>query len=151
MGEKLYMELYGNLGKKADSLDHLRETMHTIPKYIPITRMLPTSRLSRFHVLRVRLEVNTCKNLEQRLEEEDHGFKRNANGNLIPIITDKPPAPTYVLQDMKCSCKNRIEQACYVPDVVALKLGYHVPYCATVMGIVKTKVLRQNICPSCYS
>ena len=56
-------------------------------------------------MLRAHLEVNTCKNLEQRLEGEDHGFQRNVDGQLIPIITDKPPAPTCLLQDMKCSCK----------------------------------------------
>ena len=104
LGEKFNMELYGKLGKKADSLDHLREIMYTIPRYIPISRMSPTSRAFRFHMLRARLEGNTCKNLEQRLEEEDHGFQRNADGQLIPIITDKSRASTYLLQDMKCSC-----------------------------------------------
>ena len=58
MGEQFYMELYGNLGKKADSLDHLREIMYTIPKYIPISRMPPTSRTFRFHMSRAHLEVN---------------------------------------------------------------------------------------------
>ena len=28
MGEKFYMELYGKLVKKTDSLDHLREIMY---------------------------------------------------------------------------------------------------------------------------
>ena len=65
MGEKFYMELYGKLGKKVDSLDHLREVMYTVPKYIPISRMPPTSRAFRFHMLRTHLEANTCKNLEQ--------------------------------------------------------------------------------------
>ena len=67
--------------------------------------MLPNSRAFRFHILRAHLEVNTYKYLEQRLEEEDHGFEKNVNGQLIPIITDKPPEPTYLLQDMKCSCE----------------------------------------------
>ena len=56
-----------------------------------------------FHMLRVHLELNTCKNFEQRLEEEDHGFERNADGQLVPIITHKHPAPSYLLQDLKCS------------------------------------------------
>ena len=99
--------MYGKLGKKADSLDHLRDIMYIIPRYISISRMPPTSRALRFHMLRAHLEVNTCKNLEQRLEGEDHGFQKNANGQLIPIITGKPPAPTYHLQDMKCSCEKQ--------------------------------------------
>ena len=48
MGEKFYMELYGKLGKKADSLNHLREIMYTMPKYIPISRIPPTSRAFRY-------------------------------------------------------------------------------------------------------
>ena len=68
MGEKFYMELYGKLGKKADFLNHLREIMYTIPRYIPISRISPTSRVFRFQMVRANLEVNTCKNLEQRLE-----------------------------------------------------------------------------------
>ena len=105
MGEKFHIKFYGKLGKKTDSLYHLFEIMYTIPKYIPISHMHPTSRVFRFHMLRVHLEANTCKNLNQRLEQEDHGFERNADGQLIQIITDKPLAPTYLLQDMKCSCK----------------------------------------------
>ena len=105
MGETFYLEFYINLAKKADSPDHLRETMHTIPKHIPISRMPPTMRVFRFHILRAHLEVNTYQNLEQRLEEEDHGFERNPDEHLILIITDKPPAHTYLLQDMKCSCE----------------------------------------------
>ena len=72
---------------------------------IHISRMPPTSTAFRFHMLHAHLEVKTCKNLEKRLEGEDHGFQRNADGQLIPIITDKPSAPTYLLQNMKCSCE----------------------------------------------
>ena len=45
MGEKFHIEFYGKLGKKADSLYHLFEIMYTIPKYIPISHMHPTSRV----------------------------------------------------------------------------------------------------------
>ena len=49
---------------------------------------MPHSRTAcRFHMLRAHLEVNTCKNLRQRLEE-DHGFKRNIDGQLVPVMTD---------------------------------------------------------------
>ena len=56
VGEKFYLELYGKLGKKTDLLDHLREIMYTIPKYIPISRMSPTSRAFGFHMLRTHLK-----------------------------------------------------------------------------------------------
>ena len=83
--EKFYIELYGKLSKKADLPDYLREIMHTIPRYIPISRMSLTSRAFRFHMLCAYLEVNTCKNLEKKLEGEDHGFQRNADGQLISL------------------------------------------------------------------
>ena len=77
IGSKLYMELYGKLGKKAYLFDHLREIMYTLQKYIPVFRMPPTSRVFQSYTLRAHLEVNTCKILGQRLEEEDHGSERN--------------------------------------------------------------------------
>ena len=104
IGERFYLELYGTLGRKADYLDNLREIMYTAPKYIPISRMPPTTRAFRFHMLRAHLETNTYKNLEQRLKPEDHGFERNADGKIIPILTDKPPAPSYLLQEINCGC-----------------------------------------------
>ena len=74
MREKFYMELCSKLSKKADLLDHLLKIVYTKPKCVPISCQPPTSRVFRFHMLRVHLEVNTCKNLEQRLEE-DHILK----------------------------------------------------------------------------
>ena len=41
IGEKFYMELYGNLDKKADSLDHLHDIMYTIPRYISLACLPP--------------------------------------------------------------------------------------------------------------
>ena len=63
VGETFYLELYGKLGEKANSLDNLREMMHSMPKYIPISRMPPTSRAFHFHMLGTHLEVNNYKNL----------------------------------------------------------------------------------------
>ena len=40
LGEKFYLEVYGKLSLKAD----LGEIMYTLPKYIPISGMPPTSR-----------------------------------------------------------------------------------------------------------
>ena len=51
--------------------------------YHPLTCLPP---VFQFNMLRAHLEVNPCKNLEQKLEY--YGFQRNANGQLIPIITD---------------------------------------------------------------
>ena len=51
-GEKFYLELYGKLGKKTDSLYRLFDIMYTKSIYIPISRMPLTSRVFRFHMLR---------------------------------------------------------------------------------------------------
>ena len=105
LGEKFFMKLYGKLSSKAESLDHLREIMYTLPKYIPISRMPPTSRAFRFHMLRTHLEVNTLMNLSQSLDPEKFGFQKDKDGQLIPIITDKLPAPSRLLQEIKCGCQ----------------------------------------------
>ena len=95
IGSKLYMELYGKLGKKAYLLDHLREIMYTLQKYIPVFRMPPTSRVFQSYTLRAHLEVNTCKILGQRLEEEDHGSERNIEFRKAKAAGSSPAA-SYV-------------------------------------------------------
>ena len=95
IGSKLYMELYGKLGKKAYLLDHLREIMCTLQKYIPVFRMPPTSRVFQFYTLRAHLEVNTCKILGQRLEEEDRGSERNIEFRKAKAAGSSPAA-SYV-------------------------------------------------------
>ena len=62
--KKFYVEFFSKRGKKVNSLDHLREIMYTILKYIPIFLMPHNRRAFRFHMLPAHLEVNTCKNLE---------------------------------------------------------------------------------------
>ena len=105
LGEKFYINLYGKVAAKAKSLDQVREIMYNLPKYIPITRMPPTSRAFYFHMLRVYLQINTWKHLRQLLEFDKFGFFKDENGNITAIITDKEHAPKYMLQEMKCSCQ----------------------------------------------
>ena len=105
LGEKFYIHMYGKVVVKAKSLDQVREIMYSLPKYIPITRMPPTSRAFYFHMLRVYLQINTWKHLRQLREIEKFGFGRDENGNITAIITDKEHAPKYLLQEMKCSCQ----------------------------------------------
>lgn len=52
MGKKFYVELYGKLGKRTDSLYRLFDIMYTISIHIPISRVPLTSRVFRFHMLR---------------------------------------------------------------------------------------------------
>ena len=102
--ENFYLSLYGKLGEKA-SLNNLREILYGLPKYIPITRMPPTSRSFHFHVLRAYLQVNTWMQLGTTLNAEDYGFTKDSGGNIVPKITDRPVAPDYLLKEIKCFCE----------------------------------------------
>ena len=53
LGQEFYIQLYGKIATKATTLDQVREKMYNLPKYIPITRMPPTSHAFRFHMLRI--------------------------------------------------------------------------------------------------
>ena len=114
LGEKFYINLYGKVAAKAKPLDQVREIMYNLPKYIPITRMPPTSRAFYFHMLRVYLQINTWKHLRQLLEFDKFGFFKDENGNITAIITDKEHAPKYMPQEMKCCCQkpNRAGSLC---------------------------------------
>ena len=101
------MEVYSSLGKKTDSLDHLCKIIYTKPKYISIFACLAlVGCFNSICYLYAHLEVNICRNPERSLEE-DYGFERNTDGQLIQIITDKSPARIYFLQGMKCRCENQ--------------------------------------------
>jgi hypothetical protein len=103
--EKFYLSLYGKLGEKATSLNHLREILYGLPKYIPISRMPPTCRSFHFHALPPFLQVNTWTHLGTTLNAEDYGFTKDSYGNIIPKVTDRPAAPDYLLKEIKCSCE----------------------------------------------
>ena len=97
LGEKFYISLYGKVAAKAKSLDQVREIKYNLPKYMPITRMPPTSLVLYFHMLCVYLQINTWKHLRQLLEFDKFGFFKDENGNI------KEHVPKYMLQEMKCS------------------------------------------------
>ena len=60
--------------------------------------------------------------------------------------------PPIFFKILNVAAKNRIEQACYVKYVVALKLGYYMLWWTNVMGIVKATALRCNLlCQRCYT
>ena len=61
----------------------------------------PSSTLS-LHMLQLLQKMNTHKRLEQILEE--HGLEKNVDWQPMSIITDKFPAPSYLLQEIKCTC-----------------------------------------------
>ena len=77
LGEEFYIQLYGKIATKATTLDQIREIMYNSPKYIPITRIPPTKRAFRFHMLRNYLQVSTWKHLKSILDAENYGFYKD--------------------------------------------------------------------------
>ena len=104
-GGEFHIQLYRKIATKATTLDQIREIMYNLPKYIPITRIPPTKRAFRFHMLRNYLQVSTWKHLKSILDAEHYGFYKDVNGFILPTITDKEHAPKYLVREMKCSCQ----------------------------------------------
>ena len=130
LAEKFYIDFYGKVAAKANTLDQVREIMYNLPKYIPITRMPPTSRAFHFHMLRVYLQINTWKHLKQLLDIDNFGFFRDAQGTVTPIITDKDHAPKYLMHEMKCSCTKPNKEGLLCTGCSCKKSGFQcTPLC----------------------
>ena len=123
LGEKFYINLYGKVAAKAKSLDQVREIMYSLPKYMPITQMPPTSRAFYFHILCVYLQINTWKHLRQLLELDKFDFFKDEKANITAIITDKELAQKYMLQEMKCSCQKPNRAGLFCTGCLCSKSG----------------------------
>lgn len=104
VGEQFVAAFYKGGSKAPKALDELCYLHMISPKYVAIERMPPTSRACYFHCLRVHHQVSTWCNLRTVLSKE-YGFKLEA-GSMVPIITDMAPAPSDLLREIRCSCKN---------------------------------------------
>ena len=72
----------------------------------------PTERAAHFHALRVHLQVTQWKNLSLTcLNPKDWGWKEK-NGVMIPTKTDLEPAPSWLLQVVRCNCKTESRNPC---------------------------------------
>ena len=94
-------------GKEGDNLDGLRyakfcdkvatNKVHIRPQTLP-----PTSAAARYHNMRVYLQVKhwlcVCN-----MKETDWGWMTK-DENLVPVMTDLPPAPDELLRVISCNC-----------------------------------------------
>ena len=104
-GEKALVSLYK--GKSDESLDSLRykrfcekvavKSSKILPQNLP-----PTCAAARYHSRRVYLQVQQWKG-NNSLRPVDWGWKV-CNGNLVPVMTDLPPAPQDMLNVIRCNC-----------------------------------------------
>ena len=111
-GEKALVSLYK--GKPDDSLNSLRykrfcekvavKSSKILPQTLP-----PTSAAARYHSRRVYLQVQQWKG-NNSLQPVDWGWK-TYNDNLVPIMTDLPPAPQDLLNVIRCNCSTDCSSA----------------------------------------
>ena len=86
------------------SLEKLRYAQFTSSVYIAPERRAPTTNATQYHFQRVHHQVATFRHLTTMLPPEDFGFRKTPDG-YEPIITDKDPAPAYLLKNIRCACK----------------------------------------------
>ena len=94
-GEDALVYLYN--GSEQDDLNSLRykrfcEKVKLGSKAVEAKRLPPTSAAARYHSLRVFLQINVWKG-NASIEPEEWGWKES-DGQLLPVTTDLPPAPS---------------------------------------------------------
>ena len=105
-GELALVRLYN--GSDTDSLDTLRykryyEKLKKAVKAVEAKTLPPTSAAAKFHSLRVYIQVKEWEG-KCELDPKEWGWKE-ANSLLLPVTTDLPPAPSNLLEMIRCNCK----------------------------------------------
>ena len=122
-GDKALVLLYGD--SYAEGLDSLRykrfcdkvskSTSPVDPQSFP-----PTSAASKYHSFRVYYQVMVWKDFNHDLKPEDWGWYVH-DGRLLPLQTDKPAAPSEILDVICCSCT----KDCSTKKCTCRKYGLH--------------------------
>lgn len=105
-GAAAIVALYnGQVGDELDALRLLRfyqkvgsSTACVQPRVLP-----PTSGAAKFHSMRVYLQVQQWMGAHQ-MNPEDWGWKIQG-GRYMAVLTDKDPAPSELLEVVRCNCK----------------------------------------------
>ena len=113
-GSKLLVSLYG--GKTSDSLTELRYLhymkMSSSSAAIKPENLPPTERAAMYHFRRTYYQVQEWNTLmESTLDPKDWGWRLEGN-SLVPITTDKEPAPEELLNVIRCNCRLTSKNPC---------------------------------------
>ncbi len=106
-GEEALVCLYG--GKQREKLDSMRYD-HYCEKVISSTTCVsastlpPTSAASKYHSFHVYHQVQQWQNTADQLDPKAWGWQV-VDRRLVPIQTDKEPAPLALLEVVRCNCK----------------------------------------------
>ena len=141
-GEKALVCLLN--GKHDETLDNLRwsrfhqkvasSTISISPCTLP-----PTSAAAEHHSLRVYLQVQQWKGMN--ICPEDWGWKM-VDGKLLPVQTNRNPAPDYLLDIITCGCKT----GCAGNNCSCRKFGLHCsPACMECKGLQCTNVIHIDL------
>ena len=114
-GVQTARKLYGGR-KDSESLGYLRllkfTDMVTGGKKLRPEALPPTERATYYHALRVHHQVAQWKCLDLHvLDPCDWGWFNN-NGKLCPTMTDQEPAPSFLLNYIRCNCKLTSKNTC---------------------------------------
>lgn len=145
MGEKAMLLLYDC--KSAESLDKQRYQLLVgkvtkAKTFVNPERLPPTISSTKYHSYRTYLQINMWKCTDDRLKPEDWGWYKE-NNVYHPILCDLPPAPDYLLNMIRCSCKK---------NCVSLRCGCKrngLP-CSTACGDCQMKGCQNCYRPSNY-
>ena len=143
-GDKALVLLYGD--GYAEGLDSLRykrfcdkvskSTSPVDPQSLP-----PTSAAAKYHSLRVYYQVMVWKDFNHDLKPEDWGWYVH-DGRLLPLQTDKPAAPSEILDVICCSCT----KDCSTKKCTCCKYGLHyTPVCDEFRGVSCTNSLLHDL------
>ena len=105
-GERALLKIYGL--QHCASLDKARilkfkEKTAAARAYVEPQTLPPTSASAKFHSLRVFYQVHQWIS-ECSLSCYDWGW-HETGGKMLPIMTDRPPAPQSLLKIVRCSCR----------------------------------------------
>ena len=108
-GKRAMFMIYNGCKTECTDLDTLRHIQFEDKAassftHVSCSSLPPTSAATAFHALRVYYQIQVWLNLGDKLNVLDWGWKMS-NGKLCPIHTDLPPAPSGVLQVIRCGCK----------------------------------------------
>ena len=113
IGEKLFILLYAGEVGKLNELRYRRYMSAVASSNVVVRpeKLPPTESAARYHALRVHLQVLQWAHPSMTIEPEDWGWKKE-NQKYCPIMTDIEPAPSDLLNVVRCKCKKRCNNAC---------------------------------------
>ena len=118
IGERFLLKLYGAI--RSTSLDTLRYTLYTrsvrrssLSSGFKLESLPPTVAAAKFHSYRAYLAVQQW--IGNNLCPTDWGWHYR-DGSLVPLTTDRPVAPTRVLQIVSCGLPDRLSEDMRMPE-----------------------------------